>query len=614
MTTSGSAISDQQHPRLIHLLYVPTLACNLGCRYCYLGRQTDRPAPLLDADRAVSTLRAALSAFEDAEVLPFNVSLHGGEPTLLPSSVLEELFGIIRRHYLDHYDALTSQGFRKSAPHLKTNLYNFHRLYDLFVRHKVSISASIDLPLALHGRYRTTRAGRSWLPRTLENLRLLAGYPHEKKISCTLYDEHLEDIPAIVADIRRIHDDLGFDMNRFNIMFGFESAHNRASLDCRGLAPLHPAGDSRQIALYHALRDRFLGSDLEEGLKRNWFDEFTPSYCTNALNCGERFMLLQSDGTVWSCVRGQGLDSCRFGNILTDTVPQILAEGRARMAFLHQQAGLAAECRQCTHLHLCHTGCPVVKLQKGQASSYTCALQREIYRDNPRICPPLDPERQKQVEREYRLAIHPALATAESEEPGRAGSPLVLPNDLAETKNSLTGIIAADPVLKELYSDSAFQLVLNSERHLLRSQILRPGRELFSIGPADRVELLVRRDIFMVHCSEPLRNTLFLQMLRDTAVVYGDEQRRKQEHLFSHQLFCQHLKASENLGDQWSELDLMPLLMLHRNLFRQGVLNNLFATTGFLRDYHYQKQRLNAFYHIQAINLPFQNLEFFWDE
>jgi len=39
----------------------------------------------------------------------------------------------------------------------------------------------------------------------------------------------------------------------------------------------------------------------------------------------------------------------------------------------------------------------------------------------------------------------------------------------------------------------------------------------------------------------------------------------------------------------------------------------LFVTTGQLREYHYQKQKNNAFYHIQAINLPFQNFEFYWD-
>ena len=37
-----------------------------------------------------------------------------------------------------------------------------------------------------------------------------------------------------------------------------------------------------------------------------------------------------------------------------------------------------------------------------------------------------------------------------------------------------------------------------------------------------------------------------------------------------------------------------------------------FFTTTELRDYHYQKQKNNAYYHIQAINLPFQNIEFYY--
>ena len=40
--------------RPIHLLYVPTLACNLGCTYCYLGKQTTEAAIRMDSERAVS--------------------------------------------------------------------------------------------------------------------------------------------------------------------------------------------------------------------------------------------------------------------------------------------------------------------------------------------------------------------------------------------------------------------------------------------------------------------------------------------------------------------------------------------------------------------------------
>ena len=148
--------------RAIHLLYVPTLACNLGCTYCYLGKQTTEAAVKADAERAVATLRHTLAQLQAADVLAFNVSLHGGEVTMLPEPVLDELFTLIRGHYLKHFDAISALGHKKLAPHIKTNLYKFAPLYDLFDRHKVSISASIDLPLKLHEQHRRTLGGKGW--------------------------------------------------------------------------------------------------------------------------------------------------------------------------------------------------------------------------------------------------------------------------------------------------------------------------------------------------------------------------------------------------------------------------------------------------------------------
>ena len=364
----------------------------------------------------MATLQQALQRFLAAGVLPFNVSLHGGEVTTLPPKVLDQLFTTINRHYLDHFDQLNALGYRKSAPHIKTNLFNFHNLYDLFDQHRVSISASIDLPLSLHGQYRVDRRGRSWLNRTIENLRLLARYPHSKKISATLYHQHLQDIPALIDDIWTIHRELGFDMNNFNIMFGFSSELNCQKFGGQPELGLQQASEAEQLTLYHALQDAFNGTELEEGLRRNWFDEFKPSYCTNAFNCGERFYLLQSDGAIWSCVRGQGVEQLQYGTIFTDRVEDILAEGSRRVRLLHQQQGLDPDCRACEYLQICHTGCPAVKLQNRSAKSYTCALQKAIYRDNPASYPPLTGGDQSAAAREYLLGMHPEIGRASCRE------------------------------------------------------------------------------------------------------------------------------------------------------------------------------------------------------
>jgi uncharacterized protein len=592
--------------RSIHLLYVPTLCCNLSCAYCYLGEQTTQAALKLDAGRAVATLRHALAALREAGVLAFNVSLHGGEVSTLPPTVLDELFVLIHGHYLTHFDEITALGHRKSSPHIKTNLYKFAPLYDLFDRHKVSISASIDLPLALHARYRTTRGGTRWLERTRDNIRLLARYPHAKKISATLCGEHLNDIQAIIDDIWYIHRELGFDMNQFNIMFAFGTELNRAA---KGNAALTPATAAQQMELYQALKVAFSGTELEEGLRRNWFDEFKPSYCTNALNCGERFYLLQGDGSVYSCVRGQGIEEFRYGNIFENRIADILDNGARKVSAIHQSHGFDAECRRCDHLSLCHSGCPVVKHQNDSGRSYSCELQKAIYADNPRQFPAAAPDKQREHVRQYSRDMHPGLAFDEVPESPSAAA-LVLPHELSQERNILRALIAEDVVLQELYSDTAFVLELTGETVPLSSQILKQRSTAHILVPGDSLVLHIKRSTLAANCSEPIRNTLYLQMLRDTPVVYGDEQRSKQEHVFTYQIYASCLQPSSRFGTDYLMTDLSGLIELHRAHYRKGVLNNLFFTTFYLREYHYQKQRNNAFYHIQAVNLPFQNFEF----
>ena len=95
-------------------------------------------------------------------------------------------------------------------------------------------------------------------------------------------------------------------------------------------------------------------------------------------------------------------------------------------------------------------------------------------------------------------------------------------------------------------------------------------------------------------------------------VSYGDEGREKQEHIVDYSIYrntFQHLSKADN---EHLVFDLSSFFQQHQALFIDDVRNNLFFTTKTLREYHYHKQKNNAFYHIQAINLPFPFLEFYW--
>ncbi|EIJ41232.1 radical SAM additional 4Fe4S-binding domain protein [Beggiatoa alba B18LD] len=595
---------EKSYNKNIHLLYSPTLACNLGCQYCYLGGQTSIAPIKKDAERAVSTLEYALKKCSEENILPFHISLHGGEVTLLADNILEDLFNLIKQHYVTNFDEINALGHKKSNPHIKTNLYRFANQFDLMKKHKVSISASIDLPLFMHGKYRTTKGGKDWLNLTIDNIKLLSQYPYSKKISSTISSEHIEHIDQMIQDIWFIHQELNFDMTNFNFMFAFESALN--SIDKQDKV-LTPASKEEQLFLYQKLKEAFTGTELEEGFKRNWFDEFKPSYCTNAFNCGEKFYLLQSNGSVYSCVRGQGIEEFYYGNIFESSVQEILDNGARKISEIHQKYGMNADCSGCNNLLTCNTGCAVVKFQRSSAKSYTCELQKEIYKDNPYSYPASPEEEQKAYSKYYTREMHPYLIEKQAIEPS-----LVFPNDLNENKNFLLNLIEEDEVLQKLYSNKSFILELNDEVLNLESQILKTDNDFYTLSSEDKIIIHFPVDLMTVNCDETVKNTLYLQMLNHNFVIYGDEKRSKQQHLFTYQIYSSMLKKSTVLGDDYFMFDLKELIYLHKELYEQDVLNNLFFTTSFLRDYHYNKQRNNAFYHIQAVNLPFQNFEFFY--
>jgi uncharacterized protein len=592
--------------RMIHLLYVPTLYCNLKCGYCYLDEKTNNVN--MDKDsKVLETLQYAVNKFISEGIIPFNISLHGGEVTTLKESQLEGLFSFITHYYQKYEKVLTLNGFTKKEPHIKTNLYNFNKLIDLFKEYRVSISASIDLPLSMHKKYRLAKNGKPTFDKILDNLKLLSEYPYKKKFSSVICYEHYLKTDEIIEDIWKIHRETGFNMNDFNFMFGFESGNKKPGDISTMLKTLDEA---EQLLFYKRMKDEFNESELAEGFKTKWFEEFTPDFCTNMANCGEKFFLLQYNGDIYSCVRGQSDANFYFGNIFKDSVKDIMKNAIIKIRMRHNNAGFDESCGECDYLALCKTGCPFVKYKQDISRSYTCKLQKELYKSEPEIYKPFASSVDKRTFAGfYKIENHPQLMFHSEGNTGKA----VLPNDFDEEKNSLMEIIKSDILLNQIYSQNTI-FEVNKQRHMLESQITKKNRQIIIIKPEDEARIYLRSSLFEVNCKEIVRNSLYLMLLRDTMIVYGDEKRVKQEHVFTHQIFYNLLEHIDLEGAGYICLDITQLLHMHRRYFINGVLNNFFVTTSYARDYHYQKQKENAFYHVQAINLPFPNIEFYWEE
>ncbi len=574
--------------KFIHLLYVPTMNCNMQCKYCYLKENT---VDLEQDDSYLETLEFAVKKFREANVIPFNISLHGGEVTTLSKEDFRNIIKYIADYYKNNKDLITNNGFKLGSPHIKTNLFNLEKHIDTIKEFNVSISGSLDLPFSLHEEYRVTKGKQKTLERILNNVKLLEQIPNKKKVSATIFKEHYDKTDEIIQDIKYLENNTCLNMNDFNFMIGFVTSNDEL---------LHAMNQEEQVEFYNRMNKEFIGTSLDYGVKNTWFAEFTPNYCTNCDNCGEKFFLLERNGDIYSCVRGQKNNDFYYGNIYKDSVEDIMNNSKRKIFESHNKVGFNKECLECKYLYLCKTGCPYVKNTYNLNKSYTCKLQQEIYKNNTEIYP--KDENNEEATYMYLSKMHPDISNKYYPKEKK-----IISQDIP----SLTQIIEKDEKLKNIYSSDVFILKVDNIEYKLESQIIKNTRDIIYLTEKSNIKLYIRKGV-LENCDYPASNSLYMMLLTGDMLQYGDEQRVKQEHIMTHQIFTNTIKKEKSDKEDYYCVDITKILSLYYERLSTENPNNLFFTTNELRDYHYTKHKNNAYYHIQAINLPFQNIEIFY--
>ena len=566
--------------KYIHLLYVPTMACNMACKYCYLE---DNTKDTMKEYNEVDTLKYAVEKFKENNVVPFNISLHGGEVTTLSKKAFHDIIKYISDYYDENRSLLNEAGFKVGRPHIKTNLYDLEKHIDTIKEFNVSISGSLDLPLKLHDEYRVDKGGKTTLKKILSNVELLKDIPNKKKVSATIFKEHYKYLDDIIKDIEYLHKNTCLDMNDFNFMIGFDYNSN-------GI--LHHISEEEQLDLYNKMHEHFDGTELDTGVNGPWFDEFGPGYCSNCDNCGEKFFLLEKNGDIYSCVRGQKNPDYYYGNIYDNSVAEILATAQEKIFNNHNKEPFNEECSKCGYLYLCKTGCPFVKNNYKTNKSYTCLLQQKMYRDRNYL---------KDENNEF---VYEYVSKMRNEDPEKYR----VKSDFPE----LEDIIKSDSKLKYIYDSNSFILKVDDQEYKLESQVTKINREVAFITPDSNVTIYMKKKLIEEECDYPENNSLYMMLLSGNLVTYGDEGRTKQRHIATVQVYKGVLDSIDSDKKCYYKYDITNMIKEYSKQYSKENTNNIFFTTSALRDYHYNKQKNNAYYHIQAINLPFQNIDFYY--
>lgn len=231
-------------------------------------------------------------------------------------------------------------------------------------------------------------------------------------------------------------------------------------------------------------------------------------------------------------------------------------------------------------------------------------MQQEIYNDNP-LKYPEDKDSEASLYN-YLVKMRPSIA---GEYLSQAEN-----NEKTDKMNDFTNlltIIKNDEKLKNIYASDVFILKVDEREYFLESQIIKNHRDIVFLTDETVLKLYIKKGV-LEDCEYPVNNSLYMMLLSGNLVTYGDEKRTKQEHIMTHQIYTDTIKKYHSDKDGYYEVDITSILRMYYDKLSKDKPNNLFFTTEMLRGYHYTKQKNNAYYHIQAMNLPFQNIEFFY--
>ncbi|EKB0724596.1 radical SAM protein [Campylobacter coli] len=577
------------------LTFVPNSYCNFACSYCYLGKLTERKEKTTDMAEQFKKIAKKL---KDDGVIITEVILHGAELSASPYEHVKELLKAIDEYKKENHFLIRvlSKDSKKGHHyiHLKTNLYFLDRFFKLFKKYEVGISASIDLPLRFHEKYRVLKSGKSTLEKTLKMIELLSAYPYFKQISTTMTKEHL-NVDEFIRDVYKL-ESLGFDMaSDFYIMFTYQSANAQGDFQM--------PSDEDMLSFYKNLREKLKDTKYSFALEHFWFKEFLGGYCTNCTNCGDN-LLIQKNGDVYVCHRSQALNELRAGNIFNENYESLKIRNITNIRILENSLKLHKDCLECDYFHLCKASCTIERNDTKLGKSYTCALQKAIYKNNAEFFKAdktlaeisLDEFLRQNQTNNYKSFLIPNLSL-----------------EFRESKNSLENIINDDEILQKLYLKDNFLISVNDELALLDFEKDALYKS-FKISSKDNIKLLIKKEVFDYSTKETLSNFIYMSLLGGEAKVYGDEKREKTLHIETKHLYLEKLLNESLELEGYLIYDISSFLKENSRLYSLNHKNFIFFTTKALREYHYEKQAKNAFYHAQTINLPFLRFEFTWED
>jgi uncharacterized protein len=364
-----SAAAAERRP--FHVIAKPAgPSCNLACTYCfYLSKKAIFPADssFRMSDEVLERFTRQYIAAQPAGTPSVDFSWQGGEPALMGVDFFQRALGYQRKH---------ARPGMQIANSLQTNGTLLNREWGEFLReHDFLVGISIDGPEEVHDRFRKKSGGDGSFPAVMEGLEVLRRHGVSFNTLTCVHAGNSTRPEEVYGFLKEIG-------STFLQFIPVLEKNEKGGISSRSVAP-DGYGRFLTAVFDKWLEDRDVGEifvrDFEATL--GLVMGLASPVCTYTPACG-RSVVVEHDGDAFSCDHYVD-DENRIGNVLTDTMAEMLASPKQSRFGAQKRGSLPGSCTRCAYLHLCGGGCPkdrVVREEEERPVNYLCEGYKRFFR------------------------------------------------------------------------------------------------------------------------------------------------------------------------------------------------------------------------------------------
>lgn len=338
--------------------------CNLRCKYCYVEKH-HLNNPNINLNILIESLKKIIdeNAHRGTKII-----LHGGEPLTISYKSMEVFLNSVIQY-------ANSKNYRIMFSIQTNGTLIDENWVAIFRKFKIRVGLSLDGCDEHQNQYRIDNLNNNVFKKVMSTISFLKEHKIQFGVIITINKNHIGKEKELLDFIQenRIKCNIRpafFTKGQNDLYDMYMNPIEYASFFCK-IFDIWFNEDNKY--------DTFYIKEFEEIIRKVINGEKECHSCVDSNDCSKHFLSIGYNGNCYPCNRLYGDSKFYLGNLLTDSIYEIMSQGYRLSS---KRIEKLKACQNCEIVNICHGGCPAVSyLTNGDyyEKDFFCEAYKLIY-------------------------------------------------------------------------------------------------------------------------------------------------------------------------------------------------------------------------------------------